>query len=167
MGANIEIKARARDFARQCQLAASISDQPAEIIDQEDIFFHVTTGRLKLRIFDDAHGELIFYERADTDKAKQSRYTRSKTEEPLVLKELLSAALGVKGIVKKRRLLYMFGQTRIHCDDVAGLGHFIELEYVLRDGEEPQHAVVETESLQRRLEIGDEDLIAGAYLDLL
>ena len=33
-----------------------------------------------------------------------------------------------QGIVKKRRLLYLVGQTRVHCDDVEGLGHFMELE---------------------------------------
>lgn len=34
----------------------------------------------------------------------------------------------VKGIVKKKRLLYLVGQTRVHCDEVDGLGHFMELE---------------------------------------
>lgn len=37
----------------------------------------------------------------------------------------------VKGVVKKRRLLYLVGQTRVHCDEVDGLGRFMELEVCL------------------------------------
>lgn len=32
------------------------------------------------------------------------------------------------GVVKKKRLLYLVGQTRVHCDEVEGLGCFMELE---------------------------------------
>lgn len=40
----------------------------------------------------------------------------------------MTRALGVKGIVKKKRELYMVGQTRVHLDEVEGLGNFMELE---------------------------------------
>lgn len=37
-------------------------------------------------------------------------------------------ALGVKGLVKKKRMLWLYNQTRIHVDEVEGLGNFLELE---------------------------------------
>ena len=40
----------------------------------------------------------------------------------------LSFCIIVQGVVKKKRLLYLVGQTRVHCDEVEGLGHFVELE---------------------------------------
>lgn len=42
--------------------------------------------------------------------------------------DILTQSIGVLGVVKKTRLLYMVGQTRIHIDEVDGLGNFVELE---------------------------------------
>ena len=35
---------------------------------------------------------------------------------------------GSLGVVKKHRMVYMVGQTRVHIDEVEGLGHYLELE---------------------------------------
>ena len=44
------------------------------------------------------------------------------------IEKILSTAYGTLGIVEKIRLLYLVGQTRIHVDQVTGLGSFMELE---------------------------------------
>jgi adenylate cyclase class IV len=44
MPANIEIKARARDFGGIKSRAEKFSDTPVEVIPQEDIFFNVEKG---------------------------------------------------------------------------------------------------------------------------
>src|SRR4051794_39612985 len=64
-GRNVEIKARAGDLDHLRERAEAISDTPAEVLDQEDVFFDVTEGRLKLRIFHPGSGELIQYRRTD------------------------------------------------------------------------------------------------------
>lgn len=48
--------------------------------------------------------------------------------DPTSLKEVLAGALGVSGSVKKTRYLFLYHQTRIHIDEVVGLGSFVELE---------------------------------------
>ena len=59
---------------------------------------------------------------------KLSDFSKTTIPDPLALKEVLSKALGVKGVVLKKRILFMYNQTRIHIDDVVGLGDFMELE---------------------------------------
>lgn len=44
------------------------------------------------------------------------------------IKVVLMRALNSNVEVKKHRLLFMVGQTRVHVDNVEGLGDFMELE---------------------------------------
>src|SRR5947209_4828125 len=75
MPANIEIKARARDFRQQQQIAASLATSAVEVLDQFDTFYRVPRGRLKLRQSRSRIGELIFYEREDVSGPRRSTYS--------------------------------------------------------------------------------------------
>lgn len=167
MPSNIEIKARVKDPARRRRLAERLSDTPAEVIEQRDTFFACAHGRLKLRQFAAGPGELIAYARADVAGVKQSDYAIARVAEPAALLAVLTAALGVRRTVRKTRVLFKSGQTRIHLDAVTGLGDFIELEVVLRDGQSAGEGRQMARDLMRALEIREEDLVAGAYADLL
>ncbi len=61
----------------------------------------------------------------------------------------------------------MIGRSRIHLDEVRGLGTFLEIEVVLGDGE----AAAEGERVARELlaacGVPESDLVARAYIDLL
>lgn len=76
-------------------------------------------------------------------------------------------ALGVRGVVRKTRYLYMVGQTRIHLDDVEGLGHFMELEVVMREGQSDAEGQAIAEDLMRRLGVRKDAWLEGAYMDLI
>jgi predicted adenylyl cyclase CyaB len=164
---NIEIKARVADLDRLRASAESISDTAVEVLDQEDIFFAAPEGRLKLRIRGEHSGELIHYHRADTAEPKASRYLIAPTSSPAALKEILSRVLPLAGVVRKRRWLYLVGQTRIHLDRVEGLGDFVELEVVLLPDQDQKEGVAIAEDLMSRLGIAPEQLIKEAYIDLL
>jgi predicted adenylyl cyclase CyaB len=166
MAANIEIKARARDFERQRKLAEALSEAPAVELSQEDVFFSVPKGRLKLRTCGDGSGEIIYYDRADACTPRVSNYYIYRTGDAESFRSIMSLALGVQGIVKKRRTLFKVGDIRIHVDRVEGLGDFIELEYVMRDSTAEAFAVSAVESLMARLEIGEGDAVSQAYIDL-
>jgi len=167
MATNIEIKARVDDFEALKARAESLSDQPLAVIPQEDTFFNIAKGRLKLRALAPDRGYLIYYERPDQDGPKRSDYHLAETRDPENLKTALSLALGVRGVVRKTRYLYMVGQTRIHLDDVEGLGNFMELEVVLKEGQSDAEGQAIAEDLMRRLEVREEALLEGAYMDLI
>lgn len=167
MPKNIEIKAFARDFDGIRQQAEALSDMPVEVIPQEDIFFHTKKGRLKLRLLAPNHGQLIYYVRPDQEGPKPSDYHIYETRDPERLRHVLELACGIRGVVKKTRYLYLVGQTRVHLDDVEGLGQFMELEVVLRPGQDVGDGQVIAEDLMRRLGVEKSDLLEGAYMDLL
>jgi len=72
MATNIEIKARVKDFAGLTKLAEELSGSPGEVIQQEDVFFWIPAGRLKLRLLASDRGELIYYERENASGPKAS-----------------------------------------------------------------------------------------------
>jgi predicted adenylyl cyclase CyaB len=167
MPTNIEIKARIHDLDDLRSRAETLSDSPVQVIPQEDTFFHVPQGRLKLRQLRPDLAQLVYYERPDQNGPKRSNYYIYETHDPEGLKTALSMALGIRGVVCKTRYLYLVGQTRIHLDDVQGLGQFMELEVVLRYGQSEGEGQSIAEDLMDRLGIRKDDLIDGAYMDLL
>jgi predicted adenylyl cyclase CyaB len=167
MPRNIEIKARVDDIEAMKTAAAVIAGQGPAEIEQDDTFFRCDAGRLKLRVFADGTGELIFYRRANGRGPKESSYWRSPTASPETLRQALTLAYGELGRVKKHRTLYLAGRTRIHLDRVDQLGNFLELEVVLGAQEPVDSGVREATDLMRRLDIGPERLIDSAYIDLL
>ena len=167
MKGNVEIKARVSDPSRLARVASRLSDAGHRRIRQEDFFFESPRGRLKLRCFPDGRGELIYYERSDRSGPTTSSYVVVETPEALAMRQLLERLLESRGVVRKTRDLYLSGQTRIHLDEVERLGHFVELEVVLRDGQSESDGVLVAEHLMRALGIRDQDLVAGAYIDLL
>ncbi len=167
MPRNIEIKARIESVEVLLPRARVWADGEPELIHQDDSFFHVPQGRLKLREFADGSAELIHYHRPDTGDAKASDYVRVPVPDAAALREALVRACGLRGRVRKQRWLLRAGATRIHLDRVQGLGDFMELEVVLRDGQSDAEGAQIAEALMDALGLRDAPRLAGAYLDLL
>ncbi|HEX5683660.1 MAG TPA: class IV adenylate cyclase [Ideonella sp.] len=167
MARNIEIKARIASVQQLLPRAEALAGQVPTEIRQDDTFFGCPNGRLKLRAFSAERGELIFYQRANQQGPKESFYMLSPTMSPDTLREALTLAWGQVGRVRKRRLLLLVGRTRVHLDEVEGLGDFMELEVVLRDDEPADAGIQEAHALMAQLGIEPSALVEGAYLDLL
>lgn len=167
MPSNIEIKARLADVAKTHALVAAIGGAIPQTLHQRDTFFRCPHGRLKLRETEGGLAELIFYTRPDSAAAKRSDYEITPVADPESLRAVLARALGVTQTVVKTRVLHLVGQTRVHLDSVDGLGDFVELEVVLRPGQDPAEGRAIAADLMARLGIGDDDLCPTAYADML
>jgi adenylate cyclase class IV len=168
MPRNIEIKARIADPAGVRRLAEGLADDPAVLLEQEDRFYPTPSGRLKLRISGVGGAELIAYTRADAPGPRSSDYRIAPVADPERLSGVLAAALGgVRGVVRKRRTLLIVGRTRIHIDEVEGLGSFLELEVVLAEGDDETNGEREARALMEHLGVDASDLVGKAYIDML
>lgn len=167
MARNIEIKARIDSIESVLPLAAKIADQGPIDLYQDDTFFICPNGRLKLRAFSEHEGELIFYRRSDLAGPKESFYVISPTSSPGTLRQTLELAYGASGRVRKHRILFLAGRTRIHLDKVEGLGDFLELEVVLAENESNEAGIAIAHDLMGKLAVSPDQLVEGAYVDLL
>ena len=166
MPRNIEIKARIDSVESVLPRARAIARGDPELIIQDDTFFTVPQGRLKLREFADGSAELIHYHRPDHGGARASDYVCVRVSDVAALREALARACGIAGRVRKQRWLLLDGATRIHIDRVEGLGDFIELEVVLAPGQSDADGAAVAEALMQTLGLAGAARVAVAYLDL-
>lgn len=164
---NVEIKARVGDPGALRERVLALSEGASQRLRQNDTFFEVPAGRLKLRVIDERQGELICYRRSDERGPTPSAYQISRVDDPDALQRVLSTALGVRGVVRKEREVFLVGRTRVHLDRVEGLGSFLELEVVLAPGEPVERGHAEAQDLLDALRVHPEDLERSAYVDLL
>ena len=166
MPRNIEIKAKINDILSFKELVLTLCTEPGEVLQQHDTFFNTPNGRLKLRVQETPSlKELIYYVRSDKDGPKLCNYVTHQPSDHESLKEVLRQTYGIRGTVEKIRTLYMYGQTRIHVDEVVGLGSFMELEVVLRDDQSIDEGKKIADDLMGKLNV--HELLATAYIDML
>ena len=163
---NLEFKATTNSLAALRQHLVVLKAEYSRKMYQIDTYFNVPKGRLKLREIEDDEATLVYYERPDAAKSRYSNYRLCDIPDSATFKQMMSGTLGVKVIVKKKRELWMYGNTRIHLDKVTNLGEFIELETVIRDQSEAE-AQVEHQLVKDALQIAAADLISVSYSDLL
>ncbi len=164
---NIEIKARVDRLDKLAELVQAPGFYFCETLEQEDIYFTVPRGRLKLRLMPARPGQLIFYQRPNIGGPKESVYEIVQVEEGRMLAALLGAALGVKGKVVKTRQVFLRDNIRLHLDQVEGVGSFLELEAVIRERHEEERASREITDLLSYLGIPPTALRHESYIDLL
>ena len=163
---NLEFKANCDSLDVLRQRLANLQAEHRHTMKQLDTYFNVPQGRLKLREINTHDAELIYYERSDLAESRYSNYQICDIPEPIAFKQIATMAWGVKGVVEKTRELWMFGDTRIHLDEVKNLGQFVELETVIRNQTEAA-AQAEHQLVKDALGIQEEDLISVSYSDLI
>ena len=160
---NIELKARLKDLDAARKVAQFIATQRVGTQHQVDTYFHCRRGRLKLRQIDRQSAQLVWYSRPDQPGPKASEYLLAPISDPQTLEAALSAALGVRRVVEKRREILLHRNVRIHLDEVVGLGSFLELEAVLDPRTDEAEGRAQVDRLMGQFGIEPSDLLSGSY----
>ncbi|XP_054728999.1 uncharacterized protein LOC129237998 [Anastrepha obliqua] len=172
---NVEIKARIgsdQEFERRVEIARELTKSTGELLEQRDVFFNlldeIDGTRLKLRYLQPPKpSQLIYYVRPNKTGPKLSTFNRVDVEDPVLLEKILAKSNGIKGVLEKKRYLFLHGQTRIHMDKVTNLGNFMEFEVCLRPDQSIEEGQQIANELMKIFNIREEDLMAGAYFDEL
>ena len=134
---------------------------------QKDTYYNVADGRLKLRE-GNIENALIWYKRADFAGAKQSDIILYKHTPDNALKQILEKLHGIKVIVDKKRKIYFVENVKFHFDIVEGLGTFIEVEAIDKDGTIGIDKLKEQIAHYTKfLEVAETDFVKVSYSDLL
>jgi adenylate cyclase class IV len=164
---NVEVKAPLRDRPRLEARLVALGAERRWTRRQIDTFFAVPRGWLKLREVEGKPAEVIAYERpAGPPGGRLSNYEVILIQDPASWKRLLGRVLPAGGVVDKQRTLWTYENTRIHLDEVRGLGEFIELETLVEDiGLEA--AGEESARVAAALALEPAEFIGVPYRDLL
>lgn len=164
---NVEIKAKCADIKILEKILLQHQADYKGIDHQIDTYFNVPNGRLKLRE-GNIENALIHYDRGNQAQPKLSSVTYYKPNESADLKATLTAALGIKVVVDKKRQIFFIDNVKFHLDQVEGLGTFAEIEAIDKDGS------INQATLQKQcydymalLNIKETDLLAVSYSDLI
>jgi predicted adenylyl cyclase CyaB len=163
MAKNLELKIAVRNFTLYRNILKKNGAKFIRVLNQSDIYYKTDNGLLKLRLFDD-EAELIRYNRDETGKTRWSDYEILKLD-ALKAESFLLQLFEVETIVKKRRELWMFDNSRIHLDNVKHLGKFLEIETLVINGN--ADAKKRFSTIKNLLTLDDSKQILSSYRDLM
>jgi adenylate cyclase class IV len=164
---NIELKASDPDPSASLGVCRVLGAEDRGVIAQCDTYFAVTHGGLKLREEQPGRPHLVQFERASEPQQRESRYRIIEVSDGEALRAALAAAIGIRGVVVKRRHLLLWESVRIHLDEVEQLGTFIELEAVAAQDSDLTYEHRLVAELRDALGITDGRLVALGYAEQL
>ena len=179
-GRNIEVKIKLTmdeyiETLRWVNINAIISEKEGYLLKQEDIFYNGINkeNRLKTRNINNNIFQLISYNREDEDKPKLSSYNIANLksfEDFEEMKIILEKNNNKIATIKKTRVLSFIKNdsliARIHLDLVENLGHFMEIEVVLKENDSEEDGKIFANDILQKMSLNDKELIKGSYLDL-
>ena len=163
----IEIKARCEDPTEIRRILEEKNARFSGIDHQIDTYFKVGHGRLKLRE-GTIENHLIHYFRGNQAGPKKSEVLLYKSTPDGSLKSILETSIGVLTVVDKKREIRFIDNVKFHIDIVEGLGNFIEIEAIDRDGSISEAKLLEQCQFYIDLfGVKEMDLLENSYSDML
>ncbi len=161
---NFELKTKILNCAEILEKIKNIGAIYKETMNQIDYYFQIGTEKEKIREINHQTISLISYKRSERKGKKDSNYTIKTLS--LEQKKSLLEQKPLLCLVDKTRQLWMYKNTRIHIDNVVGLGNFMELETVVKDISE-NRGLDEFNEVVNKLEINLKNTEPFSYSDLI
>jgi predicted adenylyl cyclase CyaB len=161
---NFEVKTRISNFEEILKKIQNIGAVYKETMSQIDYYFKIGIEKEKIREINHHTMSLISYKRLEKGGRKDSNYDIKTLS--LKQKKTLLEHKPLLCLVDKTRQLWMYKNTRIHIDNVVGLGNFMELETVVKDISKNQ-GLNEFKEVVKKLEIDLEETEPFSYSDLI
>ncbi len=163
MPTNLELKIKLKSFKKIKSMLKKINAEFVKTLNQKDVYYKTKTGLLKLRI-ENGEQSFIKYVRNEKGKDRFSDYyvlNISKGNSEKFFQDIFP----IEAVVQKKRLLFMFDNTRVHLDTVKNLGYFLELETLVIKGK--QDAKKRYNQIMKLLQLNEYDEIRNSYRDLI
>ncbi len=162
MPTNLELKIKLNSFNGIKKLLKKMDAQFIGVLNQKDVYYKTTGGLLKLRI-ENENQSIIKYLRNENGKDRFSDYHYLKFSFGDAEK-FFSGVFAAEAVVQKKRLLYLYDNTRVHLDAVKGLGNFLELETLVLNGK--ADAKKRFNKIKKLLQLDKFEEIKKSYRDL-
>lgn len=108
-------------------MVRELTKSTGKLLEQKGVFFNILEEvdgtRFKLSYLQlPKSSQLIYYVRPNKTGPTLSTFNRIDVKDRVLLEKILEKSNGIKGILEKKRFLFVHGQTRIHMDKVTNLG---------------------------------------------
>uniref|UniRef100_A0A914C3B3 CYTH domain-containing protein n=1 Tax=Acrobeloides nanus TaxID=290746 RepID=A0A914C3B3_9BILA len=146
----------------------NFTEQIGQITHEEDVYFDVPQGQLKLRYTrpNRQHAELIAYEQTNEFGPNICEYRTSRINDPEIFHKTLSMTLPELGVIRRKRRTYAKDHVVINLDEMENLGLFIDI-IIAADGSNDTKQIELVNKLKKDFGIDDCNLVSLSYLDLL
>ncbi len=163
----VEIKARCVDHEQIRTHLQELKARRVGLDHQIDTYFRVPENRLKLRE-GTIEKSLIYYDRPNQAGPKRSDVLLHPVNDTESLRKILEAVHGVLVVVDKQRDIWFVDNVKIHLDHVEGLGKFVEIEAIDKDGSHTEDELrIQCEELMHLFDVLHDDLLTSSYSDML
>ncbi len=163
MPTNLELKLKLKSHDSIKKILKNVKADYQGVLNQKDVYYKNKQSLLKLRI-ENGKECLIKYNRDEKGKKRWSDFDILYFEQGNVEK-FLSELFKITAVVEKKRLLYKILNTRIHLDNVKGLGYFLELETLVFNNK--KDAQNRFEKVKELLNLDTKNQIRKSYKDLI
>ena len=134
---------------------------------QIDTYFNTNNGRLKLRE-GNIENKLIYYKRENKKGPKNTEIILFNSSPDSTLKQLLTESNGILTKVDKKREIYFIENVKFQLDNVKGLGTYIEIEAIDKEGNIGQEKLLEQcKHFMELFNLSESDLVSVSYSDLI